>query len=323
MSDFKEFISGILSLAGIGQKNISVLTSNENLEQFRIAFTHKTVATNGENNYELYEFVGDSLVNTALVGYIRSEKPEITDVETLTRIKHLIQSRTFLSRLAFQNGFFDKSVIGEEFANSILEQREQKMRKFQKEQKVATEETKKKIVAMGEEFLFNNKIFLKLMTDLYEAVCGVISFLVEKEKKIQGIGYVPVYNLTSTLLKRSNIELSYENVVDPITRLKETYDRIKYIDTASGEERKWNLSKMQETKRLPNGKFLVEIYGYFGKTRNPEIDQRVVLASATASESKEAKREAAQRGLESLQKYGLREYKKLGGGGEKRTARRG
>lgn len=315
MSDFREFISKILGLSGIGPKNIQKLTSDGNLEQFRIAFTHKTVEAGEKNNYELYELVGDSLVNAALLGYVRTTSPEITDVETLTRIKHYIQGRHFLSRLAFQNGFFDHAIIGEEYAQSILSGAEKRGRRFNREQTVMTQETKDKIIELGDS-LFDNKTFLKLMTDLFEAVCGVISALVEKEKKVPGVGYVPVYRLTNTLLKRSNIDLSYDEVFDPITRLKETYDGIRYVDS-QGNERKWSLMELRSTEKLPDGKYKVTIYGYFGKTRNPEIEKKQILSEAIAKDSGEALKEAAKRGLANLQKYGIYERKKRMGGEKK------
>nr|WNL49845.1 ribonucleaseIII [Marseillevirus sp.] len=308
MSDFAEFVDKVLILAGIGPKNRKKMTSEKNLAKFRVAFTHKTVQTNDKNNYELYELVGDSLVNAAILGFIRTKRPEITDVETLTRIKHYIQSRSFLSLLAFQNGYFEHVTVGEEFAKTILEGAE-KRRRHDREQRVMSDDTRHKISALGEEAL-QNETFSKLMTDLYEAMCGVISSLTEEMTKVPGMGYIPVYQLTSNFLERSNIELTYENIVDPVTRLKETYQKVRYT-TESGEKKIWNLSELEEKEKLPDGNFKVTIYGWFGKTKNPAIEKKQVLAFGVAKDVKKARLQAAERGLAALPKYGLYEQKKL------------
>lgn len=310
MTDFAEFINKILSLAGIGPENRRKMTSENNLAKFRVAFTHKTVQSGDDNNYELYELLGDSLVNAAILRYISFIRPDITDVETLTRIKHYIQSRAFLSLLSLRNGYFEHVVLGEEFAKSILDGVERRTRRQDREQSVMSETTRQKIIELGEGALEENKVFSKLMTDLYEAMCGVISSLVEEETKIPGMGYIPVYELTSNFLSRSNIELTYENIVDAVTRLKETYQRIRYT-TKSGEERKWNLGEMKETEKLPDGRYKVTIIGWFGKTKNPEIEKRQVLAFGVAKDAQAAFKQAAERGLANLPKYGLYEYKKL------------
>ncbi|AIT54832.1 ribonuclease III [Marseillevirus Shanghai 1] len=309
MSEFAEFVDKVLILAGIGPKNRKKMTSEKNLAKFRVAFTHKTVQTNDRNNYELYELVGDSLVNAAILGFIRTKRPEITDVETLTRIKHYIQSRSFLSLLAFQNGYFEHVTVGEEFAKTILEGVEKRGRRHDREQRVMSKETRQKITELGEDAL-QNKTFSKLMTDLYEAMCGVIASLTEEMTKVPGMGYIPVYQLTSNFLERSDIELTYENIVDPITRLKETYQKVRYT-TETGEKKIWNLSELEETERLPDGKFKVTIYGWFGKTKNPAIEKKQVLAFGISKDAKDAKMQAAAKGLSALPKYGLYEQKKL------------
>ncbi|ADB04021.1 ribonuclease III [Cannes 8 virus] len=309
MSEFAEFVDKVLVLAGIGPKNRKKMTSEKNLAKFRVAFTHKTVQTNDRNNYELYELVGDSLVNAAILGFIRTKRPEITDVETLTRIKHYIQSRSFLSLLAFQNGYFEHVTVGEEFAKTILEGVEKRGRRHDREQRVMSKETRQKITELGEDAL-QNKTFSKLMTDLYEAMCGVIASLTEEMTKVPGMGYIPVYQLTSNFLERSDIELTYENIVDPITRLKETYQKVRYT-TETGEKKIWNLSELEETERLPDGKFKVTIYGWFGKTKNPAIEKKQVLAFGISKDAKDAKMQAAAKGLSALPKYGLYEQKKL------------
>nr|WRK65155.1 ribonuclease III [Marseillevirus futianmevirus] len=309
MSEFAEFVDKVLVLAGIGPKNRKKMTSEKNLAKFRVAFTHKTVQTNDKNNYELYELVGDSLVNAAILGFIRTKRPEITDVETLTRIKHYIQSRSFLSLLAFQNGYFEHVTMGEEFAKTILEGVERRGRRHEREQRVMSDETRKKIKDLGEEAL-QNKTFSKLMTDLYEAMCGVISSLTEEMTKVPGMGYIPVYQLTSNFLEKSDIELTYENIVDPVTRLKETYQKVRYT-TETGDKKIWNLSDLIETEKLPDGRFKVTIYGWFGKTKNPAIEKKQVLAFGISKDAGDAKMQAAAKGLAALPKYGLYEQKKL------------
>ncbi|ALX27533.1 putative ribonuclease III [Golden Marseillevirus] len=312
MTDFAKFIDHILTLAGIGPENRRKMTSPQNLAKFRTAFTHKTVNSGNDNNYELYELLGDSLVNAAILRYVNAKRPDISDVETLTRIKHYIQSRAFLSILAFQNGYFQHVLVGEEFAKSIVDGVEKKLRRQDREQRVMSEETRKVIIQMGEDGLKDNKTFSKLMTDLYEAMCGVIASLVEEETGIEGMGYIPVYQLTSNFLSRSNMELTYENIVDPVTRLKETYQKIKYRND-QGEEKGWNFGNMKEIERLPNGRYKVTIFGYFGKTKNPEYEPKVVLAVGEGKDSDSAQKQAAEKGLQELQKYGIHEYRKLRG----------
>ena len=67
-SDFKNLIMHILEkYALLDKQYISIITQQKNMFIFEKAFTHPSFDT--KENYEFYEFIGDSTVNKSIVWY--------------------------------------------------------------------------------------------------------------------------------------------------------------------------------------------------------------------------------------------------------------
>jgi dsRNA-specific ribonuclease len=184
---FKNFIMKILENRGrLNPKYFSLLLDEEGMKCFEAAFTHPSF--DYENNYELYEFIGDSTLNKILVWYIIERFPFLQKpkfVQILARLKINLVSKKTLYKISENLGFWDFIKCSDEIAA-----------------------IKKK----------------SLLEDVLEAFIGVCEKLINERIK-SGAGYIICYNIISDAFKEVNISLKYEDLYDAKTRLKEIFDK--------------------------------------------------------------------------------------------------
>jgi dsRNA-specific ribonuclease len=166
---------------------IYILT--EALDQYKIAFTAPSV--DSDNNYEMYEILGDSTANESLVWYFYETFPQLrcpTGVKIVARLK--INNSGTESFSAFANSL------------NLLPY----------------------VKATPEELNDPDKQ-AKLLEDVFEAFLGVTKYALYQKFGYIGVGNQVVFNIIKTLLDQRNITLDPNELYDTKTRLKEIFDR--------------------------------------------------------------------------------------------------
>lgn len=98
MSDLKRFISNLLSTRGnIDPKWLPKMINDDSMKIWRMAFTHSNV--DSINNYEQYEFIGDTLVNLITANYLGKLYPDKSR-RFLNNLKNKLVSENTLPTLA-------------------------------------------------------------------------------------------------------------------------------------------------------------------------------------------------------------------------------
>ena len=160
------------------------------MAHFVTAFTSPDV--NSVSNYELYETLGDNLLNNCVLWYISNRFPHLNmpeAVDLLTKIKIRIIQTKWIGELSNSLGFYDYIYCPRDL--SVI-----------------------------------NK--LKVLEDVFESFFAALNMVVDGKYK-KGMGFVVCYRFIASLLDEKDIPISYEVLADPKTRLKELFDLHKTI----------------------------------------------------------------------------------------------
>ncbi len=187
--DFKSVIVDFLKKGRLKKEYIDILTDAEGMQTWAAVLTSKSA--DPQNNYELYEILGDGVVNQALVFFLVRRFPEFNTSEAVPIVSRL--KINMVSRESFQQLNWDHLKFWP-FISASHEVRT----------------TKKK----------------QLLEDTFEAAFGALVMMVDSRIH-QGAGFSIAYNIMHWLLSRMQISLAYEDLVDAKTRLKETLDAFK------------------------------------------------------------------------------------------------
>lgn len=260
---FREFICRILSISKLKSKYVSILTNDENLQIYKNVFTH--ISIDPENNYEFYEILGDVTLNKAIVWYLKERFPKLQNaagVKIIARLRINMVSKKNFSLLAQKLGFGRFIRAEEEF-------------KTQRE--------------------------MSLLEDSFEAFFGATEFLLDKII-CPGAGYGICYHLIKFILDKEPISLKYEDLYDPITRLKETFDY--YRSNVPGRicPLIWGIMKIENYKNEEN----LQVVKLLQVDPNKQCSRRV-LVTKTAPLLDEGKQAVCLEYLAFLEKNG---YKK-------------
>ncbi len=101
-------ISALLERAEIAPKVVNQLLTTDTIQAFDQALTHESV--NQHKNYNLFEFVGDNMINLIVAEYV-VEHFDLELAGQATIIKHKIQSNKFLGELADKHGLYQHLLI--------------------------------------------------------------------------------------------------------------------------------------------------------------------------------------------------------------------
>ena len=187
-----KFLSFVLHLLSRINFLIDVKLDKEDMSYFEKAFTHPDVNTDPLKNYELLETLGDNTLNKCVLWYISNRFPQLNcpeGIEILTRLKIMIINTTSFSKLAEKLGFFNY------------------------------------ISCIKNPPIINR---MEIMEDVFESFFAAVEIVIDKKYK-PGMGYIVCYRLISSILDQENYSISYDNLVDPKTRLKEMFNQNKNI----------------------------------------------------------------------------------------------
>lgn len=187
----KEFKKKLKQLFDIGnvEEKFADLIIDDNIERFDSVFTHEIIDVN--NNYQVDEIIGDSVITSCLVLYF------------LKRFPQLKQSKyvCVLARLKIK--YISKDVF------SSVVKKHLKLDEF-----------------ISVPYNIKKTCMDSVYEDVFEAFVGA-SYQIIQDKYGSGIDFVT--NFLTKLYDSEDISLEYENLYDPITRLKETYDMYNNI----------------------------------------------------------------------------------------------
>jgi len=252
---FKSLIESVVSKGNVSPKFMKALTSEESMKEYSRAFT--STSANQENNYEIYEQLGDGYFHSFIVWYSYSRFPQLNctkGVKVVARIKINYSSKQTFHIIAKKLGFWP-------FISASVEER-----------------------AINEQ---------SLLEDVFESFLGVTGFLIEKNS-VPGVGYAVIYSILKNIFDDIQISLSYEDLYDAKTRLKETFD--KFEQELGGRE-SYEIN-YNETERL-------NVTTIYIKNKKIPKYQWKVLAQGKATGQKESGQIAAKNALEILKSNGI------------------
>lgn len=197
--DFKELILNVLRKGKIKKHYIEFLTDDEGMKIYNDVFTSSTA--NDKNNYEVYEQMGDVLAGSFIIWYMYRRFPKLQcseAVKIVARLKINYGSKNSFFPISEKLGFWP-------FITSSDEER--------------------------------NREKKPLLEDTLEAFIGATAFILDNKFRY-GVGYAIIYEILTSIFDEMDISLKYEDLYDPITRLKEIFDYFK-IDRIGIQEKKF------------------------------------------------------------------------------------
>lgn len=247
---FKEMIEKVLRNR-ISQKYIDTILTPEGMTHFSKAFTHSSV--DPVNNYEFLETLGDLTLNKCVLFYLCRRFPQLNcpaGSDMISKLKiSTIKSESF-ANIAESIGFWTFISLDQTLRSDPISKR-------------------------------------KTLEDVCESFFGVLELLGDKYFTI-GIGYELCYKIVSFILDKKEISLDYEENVDAITRVKETFDAYTFLGTIS-----YQPSKTQD------GRIIVNVY-----QTTPE-NNVTNLGNGYGNDIKEARQDAAKQVLSHLKSKGI------------------
>lgn len=186
----KAFILSVFNGVNIQDKYKQVLVTDYALSMFQTAFTAKSI--NPQQNYEVLEFLGDSLSNQAVVSYFYNVYPQLqcpsgAGVAILSRLKIKYTSSESFAKIATQLGFFP-------------------------------------YIKCTKEELENVEKTQHLLEDVFEAFIGATYNILLKHFGLHGVCNQIIYDFISHVFNQQKISFDLEELFDAKTRLKELFD---------------------------------------------------------------------------------------------------
>jgi dsRNA-specific ribonuclease len=233
---FKKFVISLLVVyGGMTAEEAKILTKKA-ISFYDMAFTHSSV--NPTENYEIWEGIGDSVANAGIVDIVArrmmTKFPELRSpvgLKILCRLKINLISKESYYTLGMRMGLL-------EYISSDAEIR--------------------------------SKLVKGLVEDVFEAFIGVTSIVADSTFGL-GKGREVCYTVIKTLLEPLEIPISYDDLFDAKTRLKELFDRhakelgtIRYVcrrieigevpkDLLTDNNRQWESLHYSEVYRCKGG----------------------------------------------------------------------
>lgn len=189
MSSFQAFITNLIAPCTLDSTQQAILTDPLSMQLYTKAFTH--VTHDAVNHYEVYEQLGDITVNKFLVWYFHHKLSRYGElfhstlgVKIVARLRIKYGSKQVLSDLADRLGFWAYIRVGE-------------------------------TMSAGRR--------MSVLEDVFEAFIGVTEYIVDS-RLMKGLGYVVCYRILESLFDPIPLDVSYEQLFDAKTRLKELFD---------------------------------------------------------------------------------------------------
>lgn len=263
---FKKLIIGLLKKGNIKQKYIDLLTTQKNMEVFSAAFTSEQVDEN--NNYQVYEQLGDLTGNKFIVWYIYKRFPQLKcaeGVKVAARLRINLGSKNSFCSIAENFGFWD-------FISATNELRQRKKK--------------------------------PLLEDVFEAFLGATETILDENTKI-GVGYACVYKILGAIFDEIPISLKYEDLYDAKTRLKELFDiHAEKLGPLRYEEKRDELVAHSIIYRLDGAKYDVRQDGTVNMNSVVGKYKKVLIGQGSAALKADAEQVAAAVALKNLAEQG-------------------
>lgn len=192
---FEDFIKTILIKANIEEKYINILLKKENLDIFYKAFTSNSfnldadmyIDENSDENYEIYETLGDVVFANFIYKYTITRFPELNkakDKAVISSIKKKYGSEDIFSKISKNLGFL-------QFISSSMREHNQE---------------------------------INILGDTFESFFGAICFILDKEVII-GLGFAVCDTILSNIFDNIEIETNLYLLNTSVTNLKEIFDK--------------------------------------------------------------------------------------------------
>ena len=264
---FKIFIASLLRKGHVAEKYVSYLLTKESMDLYAQAFTNPSA--DPICNYEFLEFMGDTTCNKSVKHYILCKFPKLTTksqgLMIASRLFHILQSTETFSKIALSLGFEKFISVGWERVKDTYED----------------------VMKMKRN---------SVLEDVFEAFFGATEQIVDKMTK-EGVGYAICNSIFKGFVADYPLpSLKYEDLFDPITRLKELFD--------------FNFPERPGLRGGRLGKIEYVDGDKVGDLKNVNImwtDQdkkSFIIGSGSGSLKEKAKAVAARQALENLKKHG-------------------
>lgn len=200
---FKRLISTILQKYGkLSAKSVDKYTSADNLKQFMDACTHWSYDL--QNNYEFYEILGDSTLNTVIVWYYVRIFPELQKMNK--------DRATYLMSKLKQKGIQKEQFA--EFCELIG------LNDFIRYRELHYVDSSKRVEGM----IIKDR---SMKEDVFESFFGCLNMVVNEEEN-QQIGYILVNQIMTEFLNEiglvNKLSLDPRKLEEGISMLKEIFD---------------------------------------------------------------------------------------------------
>lgn len=223
--EFKYFIRSLLKRTKLSAKTIDILTNDTNIKKYEQAFTHSVV--DEKFNYEFFELLGDVTCNKIIVWYLKRKFPFLNNSDGVKVIARL--RINLVSKVTF-SGWAEKLGF-------------QKYISYDLETKLKHE--------------------ISVMEDCFEAFVGVTELLIDEI--VEGGGFYYCNQFLSSIIDEHPISLSYKDLYDPITRLKETFDYFNSLHLRETCPYIWGTIKFEAQKLEEGGQHVKLIQKYLKK----------------------------------------------------------
>jgi dsRNA-specific ribonuclease len=199
---FKTFIKKLLTDCKIKGKYIKLLTDDSSIPMYESAFTHKSI--DPISNYERFEILGDITCNKFLVWYFSRRFPKLFStqgVKIIAELRIKYGSKIIFSPLALELGFMPYiSAIQGEFDISETSLRED----------------------VFEAFIGTTEYILDMRS---HEIVSKKSSKQPADTLLVGVGYSICYEILKVVFDSKEIDISYQGLHSPVSRLKEIFDR--------------------------------------------------------------------------------------------------
>ncbi len=274
-ADFSTFIVMLFKRGRLNQEHIDLFITPASLEECRgTVFTHSSF--DSVINYELNELVGDGIINSYIIQHLRKRFPRIKSIKWLTRMKHNLASGKELARMCRAEGLEKFVRFGPEI----------------------------EIIKNKQLNLDLNFDYLSILEDVMEAFTAWVVGRIEATGKSHGVAIQVIHNILDTFFNAKEISLRYEDVFDPISRLKEMYE-------AKNKGWKWTYRDGETIKatKIKDGSFKAEAYGWPKGDKKQEDQNKVLLCVEHSYDKDDARQKAAIKAIKVLDTtYGIKDF---------------
>lgn len=281
------FLRHLIGVRGmVNDANLEKIMTKSNIIEFQKAFTHWSF--DPVDHFDMYEHLGDPIVNAFTSLYIHQRFPEIKNVGFASKIWAKLKGKRHLALLARR-----------QFAGLV---------RYSPEWLAE--------IKLENPNLDENIQYLSLYEDIFEAFCGCLVDCITRVGFGYGAAIEVCHNILRTFFDAEEISIRYEDVVDPVTRLKELYTSTKiglrwvehrdasYYQGMRGgmENHPPRGDKYQTIEKLEGegDKYRVRIWGWPLGDKRVKLSNEMLLAEVTEYGEAAAKAKASEIALKVL-----------------------